>query len=235
MKLTKIISAVLVCILLAGGIYFDTHYVKIDSRTYKKDVDQIHFVSLDKHDHIRQINKCTALEDLFITDTSENRISRLKNLDNLTYLTIGRGSKISNTDCEKISNFNNLRILNICTYSFIDFKKLNNIENLTLQNSSAVNIESLSECPSLKSITIADSTVDNFFIAEDGKPIMKDSSVFSSFDYLEELSLDINEIEDISGILEMDSLKTLKINKGTLSGGDKKLLEEKGVSVVESD
>jgi len=82
-----------------------------------------------------------------------------------------------------------------------------------------------------------DTTVsDNFIVKEDYKYVMKDSSVFTSFDYIKELVIsDINEIEDISGILEMDSLKMFKITEGALSEDNKKLLEDKGISVIENE
>lgn len=234
MKLKKIIPAVLVCILLAGGIYFDTHCVTIDSRTYKKDVKEIEFVDLDENDCIRQINKCTALEYLFITDTSENRISRLKNLNNLNTLMIV-GSEISSADCEKISQFDNLENLYIYLRSTVDFKGFDN-DNvsriLLFYDSSAVNIESLSECQSLKILDISYSTVDNCIVIEDGGCTMKDSSVFSSFDSVEKLTIWVNKIEDISGILEMDSLNEFSVVKDSVSEDDIKLLEDKGVSVT---
>lgn len=67
---------------------------------------------------------------------------------------------------------------------------------------------------------------------EDNKYIMKDSLVFASFDYVEELRIFVDKIEDISGILEMDSLKVFEIDKGTISEDDKKLLEDKGISLL---
>lgn len=240
-KKITVISAIAVVLVVVGlivrSIYLDTHYVKIYNKTYETDVKDIGVVSLDKNDHIRQINKCTALELLEITDTSENKISELKNFNSLNTLMIDT-SEVSSTDCEKISNFNNLENLFIYLRSVVDFKGFNNnnVSHISvIYNSSAVNIASLSECPSLKKLSIWDSTVDNCVVIEDGGYTMKDSSVFASFDSVEELIILVNKIEDISGILEMDSLKTLKINKGTLSDGDKKLLEEKGVSVVENE
>ena len=78
-----------------------------------------------------------------------------------------------------------------------------------------------------------DTTIpDNCIVKEGYKYIMKDSSIFRTFDYVEELSISVDKIEDISGILEMDSLKEFEIDKGTISEDDKKLLEDKGISVV---
>ncbi|MCM1508611.1 MAG: hypothetical protein NC177_15990 [Ruminococcus flavefaciens] len=194
-------------------------------------------MDLDENDYIRQINKCTALEYLFITDTSENRISRLKNLTNLNTLMIA-SSEVSSADCEKISQFDNLETLHIYLDSTIDFKGFDNdnVSYISLfYNSSAVNIESLSECQSLKILGICYSTVDNCIVIEDGRYTMKDSSVFASFDSVEELTIWVKKIEDISGILEMDSLNEFSVVKDSISEDDVKLLEDKGISVMENN
>jgi len=85
-------------------------------------------------------------------------------------------------------------------------------------------------------MTISHSIVfDNCIVAEDNEYVMKDSSIFESFDYIEELRIFVDKIEDISGILEMDSLKKFEVDKGTISEDDKKLLEDKGISVIENE
>lgn len=76
---------------------------------------------------------------------------------------------------------------------------------------------------------------DNCIIVEDNKCVIKDSSVFASFDYVEELSIFVDKIEDISGILKMDSLKEFTVKKGAISEDDEKSLEDKGISVTYYD
>lgn len=242
MKSKKFISisviAIVVISLVIGAIYFATHYAIIDRKIYKTDIKDIH-VHLnvnDADDNIREINKCSEIEKLFITRAYENSVSKLKNFHNLNDLTISF-SEISSLDSEKISYFDNLR--NLCIYiTTIDFKGFNNdtVSSIISISSKIANLEALSECQSLKSLTISHSTVsDNYIVMEDNKYIMKDSSVFASFDYVEELRIFVDKIEDISGILEMDSLKVFEIDKGTISEDDKKLLEDKGISVVENN
>lgn len=241
MKSKKIISisiiAVAIISLIIGTVYFDTHYAVIGKKIYKNDVKVIKFLDLDNNKNIREINKCLEIEELFITGTNEKSFSKLRNFHNLSDLIIGH-CEISSSDCEKISQFDNLRELVICNDTVIDFKGFNSntVSCITFILSKVINFEALSECKSLKSITIGFLTVcDNYIVIEDNKQIMKDSSVFSSFDYVEELRIFVDKIEDISGILEMDSLKVLEVDKGTLSKDDKRLLEDKGISVIENE
>ncbi|MCM1313860.1 MAG: hypothetical protein NC205_04330 [Prevotella sp.] len=231
------VKAVIILILILGNIYYNTHYAKIDSRTFKTDVKEIHFVDLDNNKNIRQLNKCREIEELFITGTNEKSFSKLRNFHNLSDLIIGH-CEISSSDCEKISQFDNLRELDTCSDTVIDFKGFNSdiVSCIRFLESKVINFKSLSECKSLKSITIGFATVcDNCIVVEDNKYVMKDSSVFASFDYVEELRIFVDKIEDISGIIEMDSLKVLEVDKGTLSEDDKRLLEDKGISVIENE
>lgn len=232
------ISVIAVLSLIIGAIYFTTHYAKIDGKVYKTDIKdiKIHLNGDDADDNIREINKCSEIEKLFITRAYENSVSKLKNFHSLNDLTIAF-SEISSSDSEKISYFDNLK--DLCIYiTTIDLKGFNNniISSIISISSKIANLEALSECQSLKSLTISHSTVsDNCIIVEDDKYIMKDSSVFASFDYTEELRIFLDKIEDISGILEMDSLKVFEIDKGTISEDDKKSLEDKGISVIENN
>ncbi len=96
------------------------------------------------------------------------------------------------------------------------------------KRSTIKNFEALAECQSLASIIIKDSEISD-------NNITKDSSVFANFDYIETLWIDVGKIEDVSGFLEMDSLKELGVYKGSLSEENIKLLEDKGISVIEND
>lgn len=234
-KFTSIlVIAVVLLSLVIGAIYFTTHYAIIDRKIYKTDIKNINIFSLNTID-IKEVNKCTKIEKMFWAEASENSIAKFKNFHNLNDLTI-QFSELSSSDCEKISTFDNLDKL-FTYYTNIDFKLFNNdkVSNIVLCYGEIINLKVLSECSSLKNLIIGYSTVsDNCIIVEDDKYIMKDSSVFASFDYVEKLRIDVDKIEDISGILEMDSLKEFTVKKGAISEDDKKLLEDKGISVIEN-
>ncbi len=238
MKSKKIIRisviAVVVLSLIIGAIYFYTHYAIIDRKIYKTDIKRLD-VLLDTYE-INEINKCTEIEEMFLSEANDDLVSRFKKFNNLNKLFITI-SDISSSGSEKISTFDNLK--EFCTYyTNIDFKGFSNdsVSYISLGCGKVANLESLSECNSLKNLEIYELTVsNNCIVVEDNKYVMKDSSIFSDFDYVEKLMILVDEIEDISGILEMDSLKTFEVDKGTLSEDDKKLLEDKGISVIYYD
>ena len=212
--------------LIAGFIYFDTHYAVINKKIYNrndipKSIGSIYFGLTN----IREINKCTEVESMFLHHAPENSISKLKDFHNLKDLMI-LGSDISSADCEKISQFDKLEEL-IFSTTTVDFKgfKSDTLSSIGFASGTFKNFEVLAECKSLKRMIIGPYHTN----------IMEDISVFAYFDYVESLSLSIDKIEDISGILEMDSLKELKIDKGAISEDNVKLLEDKGISVIEYD
>ena len=229
------IIVITVFILILGVVYFITHYAVIDNKIHKNDIKYLRVYSLDDYE-IKEINKCTKIKEIFLSRASENSVSKLRNFHNLTDLTVTR-SRISSLDSEKISAFLNLKKL-YTNMNVMDLKGFNSntISYISLSFSEIKNLESLSECPMLKHLTIFNSIIsDNYIVKEDNKYIIKDSSIFKSFDYIEELWISVDKIKDISGILEMDSLKEFKVDKGTLSEEDKKLLEDKGISVIYYD
>ncbi|MDE6427186.1 MAG: hypothetical protein K2K89_13775 [Ruminococcus sp.] len=218
----SVITVVILC-LIAGFIYFDAHYAVINNETYKNDVTFIR-PSLNLTS-IREINKCTEVEEMYLYSVSENSFSKFINFPNLKQLMI-LNSDISGTDCEKISQFDKLEDLIFCETN-VDFTgfKSDTVSSIGFVSGTFKNFEVLAECKSLKVMKTGPYHTN----------IMEDISVFADFDYIEELDLSVYKIEDVSVFLEMDSLKTLKVNKDTISEEDRKLLEDKGISVIEYD
>lgn len=239
MKL-KIISissiAVVVIGLLIRAIYLDVNYATIDKKLYRKDITYLHIRSVDD-ERFRQINKCTEIDTLLLSKSHKHHLYKLMNFPKLRDFVIMQ-SDINKVECEKISSFSSLENLEIINFSTFDFEGFNNktVSEIWIYNSCAKNIESLSNCSSLKKFRITSSTIsDNCIVKENNQYIMKNSSVFTSFDYVENLSIDVNKIKDISGILEMDSLETFYVNKNSISNEDVKSLEDKGVKVTYYD
>lgn len=239
MKSKKFISISVIAVIIFSlifGVIFNTNYVIIDGTIYKNDIKDISIYSLNDAD-IKSINKCTEIERMFLGSACDNLVSKFINFHNLSNLII-IGSEISSSDSEKISTFYNLRELHIEQNTIIDFRGFNNntVSLISLFLCEVKNFKALSECSSLKKLFIYNSIIsDNCIIVEDNKCVIKDSSVFTYFDYVEELSIFVDKIEDISGILEMDSLKEFTVKKGAISEDDKKLLEDKGISVIYYD
>lgn len=229
------VISVIIFSLIFGAIYFNTHYAVIDKKIYRNDIKQIRLYSLDNK-NIKKINKFNEIESMILSGASENSVSKFKNFPNLNHLMI-MSSQISSSDSEKISDFNSLKelIIDRTNANLKNFKN-DTVSTILLLLSDVTDIESLDKCSSLKTLIIDGTTIsDNCIVVEDGTYILKDSSVFTSFDYVNKLQLGIDEIQDISGILEMDSLKVFEVNKGAISEDDKKLLEDKGISVIENE
>ncbi|MDE6835078.1 MAG: hypothetical protein K2J39_12660, partial [Ruminococcus sp.] len=229
----------------AGFIYFDTHYAVINKKVYRNDIKTIRGTNLTKKDDvdyfiecditdIREVNKCTELEEMQLEYTKENTISKLNDFPNMKYLEIFL-SYIGSADIEKINSFNNVEELYIHDCFDVDFTGFNSdtISKITLFSKDIKNLKPLAECKSLKKLSIIGSTISDYIIdASFHEYVLKDSSIFADFDYIEELYFYLDSIEDISGLLEMDSLKVLKV-EGDISDNNIKLLEDKGISVTE--
>ena len=110
-----VMTVVIVC-LIAGFIYFDKHYAVINKKIYRNDIKTIRGTNLTKKDDIdywidfrstdiREVNKCTELEEMQLEQTKENTISQLNDFPNVKYLDIFL-SYIGSADIEKINSFN---------------------------------------------------------------------------------------------------------------------------------
>ncbi|MDE5862461.1 MAG: hypothetical protein K2H28_09755 [Ruminococcus sp.] len=217
-----VMTVIIVC-LVARAIYFDTHYAVINNKTYKNDVTFIDpYLSMT---NIREINKCTEVEEMHLSGVTENSFSGFINFPKLKQLMI-LSSDISGTDCEKISQFDKLEELIFCETD-VDFTgfKSDTVSSIDFISGTFKNFEVLAECKTLKSISVMNTGIWH-------TNIMEDMSVFADFDYIEELWLSVYKIEDVSVFLEMDSLKTLEVKKEAISEDNVKLLEDKGVTVT---
>lgn len=226
---------IFIVIVLLSIIYFITNYAVIDFKIYPANIESLYVLSLDDSE-IKEINKCTKITRIFLAEATPNQVSRFRNFRYLSDIYLVN-SITNNLDSKKIGSFNNLKSLNAFE-SEIDFNELysKTISSISLYASTVENLDALSKCESLRRLNIYNSTVSGDCIVEENrKYIMKDSSVFSSFDNVTDLTIIVNEIQDISGILEMESLETFCINKDSISEEDVKLLEDKGISVVYCD
>lgn len=86
---------------------------------------------------------------------------------------------------------------------------------------------------STKKHIINRSIVDDYIINSDGNFTMKDSGFLSSFDNVTDLAIYVDSIEDVSGICEMDSLKSLTVSEGSISDEAINQLDEKGIKVTQ--
>jgi Leucine-rich repeat (LRR) protein len=230
-KVAAIIAALILLCIASGAVYLRKTYVKIEGHIYKTDVKEI---SPDlKFTKIREINKCTEVEKMYLSFAYENAISSFADFEKLSFLSLSLSS-VTSYDSKKISTFSNLKELYIyCTDIYLEGFNNSNLSCVKIMNSDVKNFDSLAECLSLRSISLADTVVDDNIINSDGSYVMKDSKFLSSFDNVTELVIYVDSIEDVSGICEMDSLKSLTVSEGSISDEAIHQLDEKGIKVTQ--
>lgn len=225
-----IIAALVLLCAVVGIVYYKKTYAKINGSILKTDVKEIH-TNL-RYDKIKEINKCTEVEDMMVSYANEGDISNFIDFGSLSQLYLSC-SEVNNSDSRKISAFGNLKELNLYR-TIIDFEGFNstNLATVIALQSNVKNFNSLANCLSLRSITLLDTVVDDNIINSDGNFTMKDSGFLSSFENITELNIYVDNIEDVSGICEMDSLQKLTVNSDSISDEQKRSLEDRGIKVT---
>ena len=230
-KVAAIIAALILLCIASGAVYLRKTYVKIEGHIYKTDVKEIS-PNL-RYTNIKEINRCTEVEDLILTSAKENDISSLADFKKLSILTLSLSS-VNKFDSKKISTFSSLQKLYIYSTD-IDLEGFDNsnLSCVKILNSDVKNFDSLAGCLSLRSMSLLDTIVDDNIIYSDGSYVMKDSRFLSSFDNVTDLAIYVDSIEDVSGICEMDSLKSLTVSEGSISDEAIHELDEKGIKVTQ--
>lgn len=162
----------------------------------------------------------------------ENAISSFADFKKLSELSLSF-SRVNSSDSKKISTFSNLQELYIYRTD-IDLKGIgnSNLSYVMMLESDVKNFDSLAQCSSLRSIVITNSLVDDSIIKSESKYVMKDSRFLDSFDNITELSIYVDNIEDASGICEMDSLQKLTVYSDSFPDEAKKILEDKEIKFI---
>ena len=171
--------------------------------------------------------------DGHIYKTDENAISSFADFEKLSFLSLSL-SNVTSFDSKKISTFSNLKELYIyCTDIYLEGFNNSNLSCVKIMNSDVKNFDSLAGCLSLRSMSLLDTIVDDNIIYSDGSNVMKDSRFMSSVDNVTDLAIYVDSIEDVSGICEMDSLKSLTVSEGSISDEAIDQLDEKGIKVTQ--
>lgn len=216
-------------------IYINSTCVKLNDVIHKRDIRSVTLYSADDDD-INNINKCNKLEQLSLSRINENQLAGIKKSNSIKELFVYY-STLHSIGIRNINSFNNLQTLTIIG-SDIDFKYFNNkiVSAVNLYDCVIKSLNSLEKCNSLTNVGImAPIVADEYIVNENSEYVLKDSSIFTSWNTVQVLGLSIDKIEDISGILEMDSLNEFKVNKNSISEEDVKSLENKGVTVTYCD
>lgn len=154
-----IIAALILLCIASGAAYLRKTYVKIEGHIYKTDVKEI---SPDlKFTKIREINKCTEVEEMYLSSAYENAISSFADFEKLSLLSLSLSS-VTSFDSKKLSTFSSLQKLYIYSTD-IDLEGFNNsnLSCVKFLNSDVKNLDSLAGCLSLRSISLSDTVVDD--------------------------------------------------------------------------
>lgn len=228
-----------IVIIVAGILIFRDNYVYLHQGFEKRKEDTIH-VHLDSA-HVNELNRCTDVKHLCTYQPSNEKFSQLITFEKLEKLEMHNPKyEISHDGMNFINKqpkLNRLSFLEAET----DLNGINNnsIQEILISLCSVKNFKSIENCSSLISLTISKTKIDGCISFDDANNKEKenrysliDSSVFSSFDTIEKLEFKEIFLEDISGLLDMDSLKTFIIKECYISNENLKELEDKGIKVV---
>lgn len=237
MKKFLFILSVLVLIAgVIGGIVFRTQYVFLKDTVYKKDVKELdlNYRGID----VDELNKCSELEYLRVKGIDDDFLTEMRTFQHLEHF-CAYDCDIINEGMLKINSFPILNDMFIA-YSHIDFGKIQNdsVKEISLYFSEITNITELANCRSLTNLDLFRVVMDNKIIVTkvantlNLKYCLKDSSDFSCLDNIRTLEISCIDIEDISGFMEMDSLKTLTVLQGYISEENISALENNGITVI---
>lgn len=151
--LTIIAALILLCI-ASGAVYLRKNYVKIEGRICKSDIKKI---SPDlRFTKIKEINRCTDVEEMLLSLAYENAISSFADFKKLSVLSLSF-SRVNSSDSKKMSTFSNLQELYIYRTD-IDLKGIgnSNLSYVWMLDSDVKNFDSLAECLALRNISLTD-------------------------------------------------------------------------------
>lgn len=227
---------------IAAGVILRANFVYLDGRLYKRNASWLGLRIIDmSNTHVSELNKCKNLEMLYSTHMDSDDLNKMSVLEKMTNLTIADpDSDIKSSDIEKLNMFPELSSLSFSNAK-VDFSDLRSESiktiHLTECDVTVNDLKLFAGCPSLKDLEFFQVTIDDRIKFKDEflemECILTDSSCFSDLDSVKRLYLFYTYIEDISGILDMDSLEEFTVSKGFISEEDRKLLEDKGVHVSE--
>lgn len=239
--LKVILCFVITAIIIIGAIlFFRDKYVYLENIVDR----EIEEITVDLEDiNVNELNRCSEIRDMLVHRSPGDLFSQLTVFEHLeTLVVFNTKEEYSDDFIEMVNKQPNLKNLDIFIGSEVDLNGINNssVEWLNISSMSVKNFQSVADCSSLKILILSRSQIDDCIIAEkntsDDKEsynyYLRDSSVFSTLDNIEELSFYNIYIEDISGFADMDSLKSITISEGFISDETIKALEENGIDVI---
>lgn len=234
LTITIILCIGMICIisskycLIAGELYdLNSTEISVDC----KNKAGISLKSLNKLKYCKRIRISNSIPSNY-TDLSQLSIEELS----IACSSFSDTDIFGKFDCENTDCF-------LCK---IDFNGIydNKIRKLYLLYCDIYNLENLNHYESLEELDILGvyinsetrsfNTNNSFPVINDnGKLILENTDIFSELDNIKNLRISQMTIQDINGILDMDNLKEIHLDKDTISEEQKIALQNKNIQVFE--
>jgi hypothetical protein len=207
-KITKYSLIIIISLLVIFTVLRMTHILlKIGNNYYLCTEKHLALYASDNvsNKDIEQIKYLKSLEIIHLENTDIKDLSFLSELLKLNMITV------NNSYIKKIDNFPNL-------------EKLKKIKYISLGNIEVYNCDIFENLYSLESLEIINTspTLTNI----DGLINLKDIGFLR-------LRVNLSECKDISAVMQLPNLRFLSLQKGVLTEEQIRILEEKGVDIVE--
>ena len=238
-KYRRISFLLVLLAIITSIILFRSKYVIIGNIIYAKSTTAINGIHLNQNNvRISELNKCSNIEYLSVWGANDTALTEMKAFDKLTVIDIFN-SEISTFGIAKLNKVSNLNdLLLVRSYCDLSGIKNDSLRIISMSLCEISNITDLYDCISLTSLYLKEVII-NDKLVEDAEKCkeyaLKDSSDFSALDNIKELHIYNTVIEDISGIVEMDSLEVFYVSKGALSDDNRNTLENNGIRIIEEE
>ena len=226
-----IISAILLAAASIGAVYFKSTHIYMNKNFYSKDEKEMWVFAEDKDFSTKKLNQFTELETLNVENVNDDTFEDFGDFKELSHIFFINSELYTSTS--KLNSYEKLEYAQFDD-SEVDLKGvcLPNLTDISFQNCNVYNISALKECAKLENISLEKTLVYDSIFRVDNKYVIKDSSVFADFDAVVNLDLDNIVVEDISGFLEMDALRSIGgLRKNSLSDEQAAELEAHGIKV----
>lgn len=208
-----VIAAVTVLTVIIVAVAVNSVYVFIGGEAIRKDSAEVQVGLFNDRKigrDLKRLDKFSEMDILYLTSVSDKNtryVSKVKSLKNL-----GFGISEIN-DMTFLGNFENIETLHFFQ-SKIDFEMLPedaSIRSLELWSCNAKNFCKVGQCKAIKKLDIFQCDLNGEGEGYTSNEL--DSKIFSGFDHVESVEISNMRIPDISGFLEMKSLKSLTIKR----------------------
>ncbi|MBQ9894388.1 MAG: hypothetical protein IJM38_03265 [Ruminococcus sp.] len=192
------------------NIYRTIDKVKLEGRYYPKDSKSLNIDAKSKDFSTKKLNKFTELERLSISKVNDDILEDFGDFKELSSLTFFYAKLYK--AAPKLNSYEKLEEVSFFN-SEVDLQGvyISELKDIVFDKCDVKNFSALKECAKLDHIQLSGTTADGYIVHEDHEYVLKDSSVFADLDTVTNINLEHIVLEDISGILEMDSLKTVVV------------------------